>query len=83
MVILVPGSGYRHIKWTRVDLGPDSLKNSVYLEGSTAKTATLLPSLVSILPSDSMNVLLPAPGGPDKPVAGQISINQSSCLSCQ
>ena len=37
------------------------------LEGSTARTATLWPCPVNILPKASMNVLFPAPGGPDKP----------------
>lgn len=37
-------------------------------DGSTASTATCWPDLVSILPNASMNVDLPAPGGPVKPV---------------
>ena len=38
-----------------------------YLEGSTAKTATLFPSAVNLQPNVSIKVLFPAPGGPDNP----------------
>ena len=37
-------------------------------DGSTASTATLWPPLVRYFPKDSMNVLLPAPGGPESPI---------------
>ena len=36
-------------------------------DGSTAKTAIFSPLLVKNLPKLSRKVLLPAPGGPDKP----------------
>ncbi len=36
-------------------------------EGSTANTATLWLRSVRNLPNDSINVLFPAPGGPDNP----------------
>ena len=37
-------------------------------EGSTASTATLWPLAVRNFPNASINVLFPAPGGPDNPV---------------
>ena len=49
------------------------LFNSKYLppvvddDGSTANTATLWPPSVKYFPKDSINVLLPAPGGPESP----------------
>ena len=37
-------------------------------DGSTANTATLWPPAVKYFPNDSINVLLPAPGGPESPI---------------
>lgn len=37
-------------------------------EGSTASTATLSPASTNWQPSVSIRLLLPAPGGPEKPM---------------
>jgi len=48
-------------------------------DGSTASTATLWPSEVSLIPSDSMSDDFPAPGAPDNPV--NIKSHQSKKIS--
>ena len=53
---------FNNYKSSLYNLPPDFID-----DGSTAKTATRLPLFVNILPKDSMKVLLPDPGGPDKP----------------
>ena len=45
-----------------------SLPPFVVDDGSTANTAIFSPLPVKNLPKLSRNVLLPAPGGPDKPI---------------
>ena len=45
-----------------------SLPPFVVDDGSTANTAIFSPLPVKNLPKLSKNVLLPAPGGPDKPI---------------
>ena len=45
-----------------------SLPPFVLDDGSTANTAIFSPLPVKNLPKLSRNVLLPAPGGPDKPI---------------
>ena len=59
---------YFHLGKRKLNLFNLSLPPFVVDDGSTANTAIFSPLPVKNLPKLSRNVLLPAPGGPDKPI---------------